>query len=136
MRALFIFLAGCGVKLGDPTSGGTSGGAPKMGDASVSNQGTDAGSDAITGVSCGRDPATHVELCSGISICPGILVDPDAFPGCGFAPNAMVLLCLCVDQLCTMGKPKSCAEVKTILASANVLQVCSQVSEGTCAPAK
>lgn len=104
----------------------------KSADASVK----DAPYDAATGVACGRDPATHVELCSGISSCPNLLVDPDALFGCGFLPTGMELACLCDDRLCTLGKPKSCMEAKAMIESTNVLDVCAQVAEGTCKLAK
>lgn len=84
---------------------------------------------AITGVNCGRDLQTHAELCSGVSSCPGLFVDPDQFPGCGFVPGSMDLSCLCTDVLCPMGKPKTCAEAKKLLDSSNLVLVCSQASE-------
>ena len=125
-RVLFVLLVSCGVKLGDQGS------AKPASDAGAK----DAQADAIVGLACGRDPITRAELCSGINVCPNLLVDPDAFPACGFLPGTMDLACLCDNQLCTMGKPKSCAEAKFILANANVLIVCAAAAEGTCKLAK
>ena len=126
-------LAGCGVKFGDSSSGG---GAGTRADGGAS--GGDASADASgVGVACGRDAQTGLTLCSGVSTCPNLLLDPDAFPSCGFVPGTLVLECLCAgESVCSMGKPKTCAEAKSLIASSNVLLVCAQVSDGVCKPVK
>lgn len=121
----FVFAWGCGVKFGDG-GGGSGGGAAKP---------TDASADAITGVACGRDAVTGQQLCSGVSSCPGLLIDPDVFPGCGFVPGSMSISCLCNEEvLCPMGTPKSCADAVKLLQDSNLLLVCSQASEPICKP--
>jgi hypothetical protein len=125
--SMVVLSTGCGVKFGDSSSGG--GGTT---DAGVSRDGA---ADAAAGVACGRDVQTGLVLCAGVSTCPNVFVDPDAFPGCGFMPGSLQLQCLCAgDSVCPMGKPKTCADVKALLASSNVVLVCSQVSEGNCKP--
>ncbi len=125
MRWMCAFLLGCGVKFGDGGGGGSTS-ATKPADAS-----TEA---SITGVGCGQDLQTHAKLCSGVSACPGLLVDPDQYPGCGFVPGTMNISCLCTDVLCPMGTPKTCDEAAKLLDSSNVLLVCSQASEQICKP--
>src|SRR5689334_2499104 len=120
MRWACLLLCACGVKFGD---GGSSGSAstPKPGDASADT--------GITGVACGQDMQTGAKLCSGVSACPGLFIDPDQYPGCGFMPGTMNISCLCTDVLCPMGTPKTCAEAAMLLESSNVLLVCSQAPE-------
>jgi hypothetical protein len=126
-RALFLLFTACGVKFGS--------GSHSM--ATADGGAADAKADgAVTGVACGRDPVTHAELCSGVSACPTLLVDPDALPGCGFVNGSMEIACLCDAELCTLGKPKSCAEAQMMLSDSNVLGVCAQVAEGTCRVAR
>ena len=125
MRWMCVLLVGCGVKFGDGGGGGSTS-APKPSDASAEA--------SITGVGCGQDLQTHAKLCSGVSACPGLLVDPDQFPGCGFVPGTMNISCLCTDVLCPMGTPKTCDEAAKLLDSSNVLLVCSQASEQICKP--
>jgi len=135
MRRVLVCLAcalvGCGVKFGD---GGSSGGAIAKTDAGASG---DAAADAQSGVACGRDAVTGAILCSGVTVCPGLFVDPDVMPDCGFAFGSLEVKCLCPgDLLCSAGKPKTCAEAKTILQGATALGVCAQVADGTCKPAR
>lgn len=87
------------------------------------------------GVACGRDMVTGQQLCSGVSKCPGLFIDPDAFPGCGFVPGSMTIACLCNEEvLCPMGMPTSCDDVRKLLESSNQQLVCSQASEPICKP--
>ena len=111
----------------DPSSGTGSGSTSA---ASSSDDGTG------TGVGCTTDPATQVVLCAGINACPGVSIDPGAFPGCGFRVNAggapIDLECLCSGSVCPIGAPTTCAQASQLLQSQTVLGVCEQVSEGLC----
>jgi hypothetical protein len=104
----------------------------------------DAGQDApdsaqeastVTGSGCALDPVSGVALCQSTSLCPGLAVDQDALPGCGFRiPNtSMELVCVCDDYLCPVGTSLSCAQAKQLLAGQSALAVCTQLSEGRCA---
>lgn len=126
MRWACLLLCACGVKFGDGGSSGSGGTTSTPADAS-----TEA---SVTGVACGTDLQTHAKLCSGVSACPGLYVDSDQFPGCGFVPGTMNISCLCTDVLCPMGQPKSCAEAAKLLQSSNVVLVCEQASEQICKP--
>ena len=125
MRGACVLLCACGVKFGDGGSGGSTS-APKPTDASMEA--------SITGIACGTDPQTRAKLCSGVSACPGLYIDSDQFPGCGFVPGTMNISCLCTDVLCPMGQPKTCAEAAKLLDSSNVVLVCEQASEQICKP--
>ncbi|MGO9832844.1 MAG: hypothetical protein ACLP1X_01375 [Polyangiaceae bacterium] len=110
----------------DPGSGAGSG--------STSGASDDGGGSG--GVDCTTDPATQVVLCAGLDGCPGVDVDPGAFPGCGFRMNAggapIDLECLCSGSVCPIGAPTTCAQASQLLQSQTVLGVCQQVSEGLC----
>lgn len=136
VRALFALAAvgllcvGC-IQLGVGEGGG-------RGSAGDGADGTtaDGGEDAMTGVACGKDPATGVVLCAGVSGCPGLLVDQEQFPNCGFRPGTLDLQCLCNEELCPMGSlAKTCAEAKYQLAEGSQPITCSQLGSGTCKPA-
>jgi hypothetical protein len=118
---LLVVLAGCDLaKLlgGGDMSGGTSG------------AGTGGG--AATGVDCGVDPDTGATLCLGTSLCPGLLVDGEVYPGCGFRPGALDVECSCGGSLCPLGAAATCADVQSLLAQLNEGTVCSQLGGGTC----
>jgi hypothetical protein len=102
-----------------------------------STTGDDASAAAsATGVNCGEDPTTGITLCSGISECPSIAVDPSALAGCGFRVHAnsaiLDLECVCSTYLCPIGVPDTCAQATTLLGTATSLVVCEQVNTGTC----
>jgi hypothetical protein len=107
----------------DPTAGGTS-------TASSSSDTT-----TPAGAGCGTDMQSQITLCEQTSLCPGVVVDPDALPGCGFRihPGSVIdLECLCGDQLCPIGIPDTCAQATQLLSSQTALVVCEQVSDGRC----
>ena len=98
-------------------------------DAAASDGGTSAG------INCGKDPQTGQELCLGLSSCPGLVVDQNTFPGCGFrvtGSSTIDLECSCSSMICPLGTATSCAQAKTLLASQTYAGVCVQVSEGRC----
>jgi hypothetical protein len=109
------------------TSGATSGAAA-----------SGAGAGATTGVGCTTDPQSGITLCEQISNCPGVDVDPGAFPGCGFrlrGGSLYDLECGCGDSLCPIGVPSSCTTALELLdQQQSSIVVCEQVSQGTCLP--
>ncbi len=122
-------LAGC-VQLGQASDSGAA-----DADAGTGIGGTDNGAGrAATGTSCGADPSSGISLCLGSSSCPGVKVDPDQFPGCGYriSGTTIDLECVCGDALCPMGSGASCLDAKALLADQSALGVCATVAEGRC----
>ena len=123
---LLMSLAGClqistGADAGTGSTGATS---------------TAGSSATLTGENCATDSTGTVTLCQGISTCPGVTVDPNAFPNCGFVVDGTSTLdveCVCSnDSLCPIGVPQTCADVTALLNAQSELGICSQVSEGRC----
>jgi hypothetical protein len=86
-----------------------------------------------TGTGC-VDLGSGVQLCTSISLCPGVAVDHDAYPNCGFRmPGSIDLECICGNVLCPMGSAISCTQARDLLASQAEVVVCTQASEGRCA---
>lgn len=92
----------------------------------------DAGS--AQGIHCGQDPDTSFTLCLGISLCPGLSVDQEAFPGCGFRVNShrLDVECSCSGFLCPLGVASDCAAVQSLLSQSYAGAVCAQISAGVC----
>lgn len=104
------------------------------GTASPSASGT-AGSTALMGEGCATDSSGTVTLCQRISTCPGVTVDPSAFPNCGFVVDGTSVLdveCVCSGFLCPVGVPQTCADVTTLLSAQTELGICGQVAESRC----
>jgi hypothetical protein len=116
---------GSGSGLATSSTGGTSSSAASSG-----------GVTATSGTGCTTDPQSGITLCEQISNCPGVDVEPGAFPGCGFRLHGTSLYdleCDCSDLLCPMGAPSSCTTAQQLLdQQGSSLAVCEQVSEGTC----
>ena len=85
---------------------------------------------------CVVDPLSHATLCRGIALCPGLAIDPDRFPDCGFRTGAGLIdiECVCDNYLCPLGTTLTCAQARDLLASQFQIFACTQVSEGRCAP--
>lgn len=111
------------------TQGGGSG---NGGGASSGDGGADAG---IETAYCGTVGSSTLELCRETSECPGLVVDSDLYPRCGFRVRggAVDLVCACDDSLCAMGAYTSCAQARALLEGQSELAVCMQVAEGRCA---
>jgi hypothetical protein len=126
------YLVGClqiGTGSGSGNGGSGSGGAADGGTGAPTSEGVP------TGSGCVEDPQTHVVLCQRIDACPNVLVDPAAFPDCGFrlsSGSPLDLECLCGDALCPLGVPLSCADAERLLVGRDELQVCLQQTEGNC----
>ena len=96
---------------------------------------TDAGASVAPGVSCAADPTSGVTLCVGTNRCPGVSMDPNALPNCGFKTvvPSYDLECVCNGtELCPIGVASSCAEITTLLSNRTAADVCNQAGTGVC----
>jgi len=121
LSGTFIACAGAGISTGDGQQGTTAA--------------QDAGPDSsVRGLGCGLEKETNTVLCSAVSTCPGLVVNQDAYPGCGFrvSGGTFDLQCACGADLCPIGTPRTCTQAKTLLADQNRLLVCAQANEGRC----
>jgi len=87
-----------------------------------------------TGEGCTVQTSSGTFLCTAISLCPSIAIDPGTFNGCGFRIRGDVidLECECMGYLCPIGAPATCAQAATLLTQENSGSVCSQTTSGTC----
>jgi hypothetical protein len=125
--AALTLAAGClELTVGDPADSGA---------AAASAPPPDAARGAMTGSGCALDSASGVTLCTRIDACPGLVVDHDLYPDCGFrVPSLEIeLLCVCGDSLCSAGTALRCADAAPLLADGSELVVCTQEAEGRCA---
>jgi hypothetical protein len=126
-----LLCSGClGLTL-DPADNGASA-------ATASSSRADAGGDAATstgGTGCVVDSVSNVMLCTSVDACPGLAVDHDLYPDCGFRVPALSIdvLCVCGDSLCSLGTALSCPQIQAMLAQSSELAVCAQENEGRCA---
>lgn len=115
-------------------------GSPRDPEAGASDDGAAAASGAggatsrVSGTQCGTDPSSGIALCLGISSCPGVHVDPDQFPECGYRimGSAIDLECLCGDALCPLGAAASCLDARALLSEQSAQGVCAGIAEGRC----
>lgn len=123
-------LLGCGQF---PSLGGAGGDGGASSSSSAASAGA-AGDGGAKGVDCITEPQTGATLCSGISSCPGLFVDHDLYPSCGFRPggNVLDLECACQTSLCPVGVAKTCDDALKLLEAQTETSVCVQVSEGRC----
>ncbi len=138
MRSLVVLLlslpiVGCmQMDTGTQSGAGGDGGVPPTSSAGGAIDG------GTSGTGCGTDTQTGITLCVQIDACPGVSVDQGTFPECGFRPGGSLdLECLCPGGvLCPIGVPTSCTEATQLLSQqGSSVQVCQQVSTGTCLPA-
>jgi hypothetical protein len=124
--ACALLLAGCGLIQG--LEGGGSGGSTSAATSTVA-----AGTGAAQGINCGVDPNTSATLCLGITTCPGLTIDQEVYPECGFLVQGSVVNveCSCGGYLCPLGTT-TCTDAQTLLAQSNEGQVCAKVSDGSC----
>ena len=124
--------AGCvQLSTGDPTATGAMTASSSSSGASTGG----VGDGGATGTGCGPDPLTGTVLCTGVTGCPGLTIDPSAWPSCGFRDTggtSLDLECLCGDSLCPIGVATSCDQAATLLTQQNQLMVCEQVAEQRC----
>jgi len=134
LLAMALVLTGClALSTGSGTDTGTTAGSSSGGTPSSSSS---SGGGAISGTNCTTDPQSGITLCEQIANCPGVDVDPGAFPGCGFrlkASSTYDLECGCGDSLCPIGTPINCATALQLLdQEGSSLNVCQQLDNGTC----
>lgn len=91
---------------------------------------------ATNGSGCGVEPVSGVTLCATIDLCPGVLVDREIYPDCGFrVPSSTIeLACVCGEFLCPIGTALGCTQAQRLLATQSGAAACLQASEGRCAP--
>ena len=96
-----------------------------------SDSGVDAGP---VGSYCFLDPSSGLAFCGQTSQCPGLTVDPDLFPNCGFrmAQELLDLECVCSTAICPVGIASTCAQAAQLLKQQSELTVCAQEAEGRC----
>jgi hypothetical protein len=109
-------------------------GRPSDGAPSTDTKSLDVGPD----LGCVVDPLSRVTLCTSLAICPGLAVDHDRFPNCGFRSGSGVIdvQCFCDSYLCPLGATLTCKQARDLLETQFEVLACSQVSEGRCAPRK
>ena len=124
-------LVGCGIVPSIGTGSGDAGASSSSSSATTTAASGDGGA---KGVDCITEVQTGAVLCTGISTCPGLAVDHDVFPSCGFRPGGTVLdlECACQTSLCPVGVAKTCAEAQKLLGAQNESSVCLQIDEGRC----
>ena len=120
-------MGGCG--FADVSTGKDSGAAA---DASAST--ADAAAPAVVGGGCGTERQSGETLCVATSMCPELVVDTQALPGCGFRVRGATvdLVCACGEMICPMGVFTTCAQARELLTSQTEGLVCAQVGEGRC----
>ncbi|MGO8991873.1 MAG: hypothetical protein ACLQVI_00995 [Polyangiaceae bacterium] len=107
------------------------------------NEGTDAGSASTPASSTHPGPTGSVctaitetyNVCADLSTCPGVIIDPNTFPQCGYAVHGDVIdpECLCYGSMCPMGVPQTCADMQAILSSGTTVDIiCEQQATGKC----
>jgi hypothetical protein len=88
-----------------------------------------------TGSVCTAITTTYA-VCADLSSCPGVIIDPNVFPDCGYSVHGDAIdpECLCYGSMCPMGTPQTCAEMQALLSSGVTLTtVCDQQITGKCA---
>lgn len=129
---LATVLSGClQLDLG-PTDAGA---ASASSSATAADAGDAAAPAAVSGTGCAVDSVSKITLCTRIDPCPGLAVDHDLYPDCGFRVPAVSfdLECVCGDSMCSMGTALTCAQAQSLLADGSELAVCTQEVEGRCA---
>jgi hypothetical protein len=134
---LVLLLVGSCLQIGmpDASDGGTAD-AARGGDAGAPTDATAADRDAGGDLGCIVDPLSRVTLCTSIALCPGLAVDHDRFPHCGFRSGGGLidLQCFCDNFLCPLGATLTCGQAGDLLSSQFEESACLQVNEGRCAP--
>lgn len=119
----------------DSIGTGNGNGNGNAGASAASATATDASAEAgVTGVGCGIEQTSGTTMCRGTSACPGLVVDSETFPKCGFriGPTGASLVCACNGSICGMGSFATCSEAAAILRGTTEGEVCVQLGEGRC----
>ncbi|HMI88797.1 MAG TPA: hypothetical protein VK550_32180 [Polyangiaceae bacterium] len=133
LRPLFFLLLGSCLQFGPPAGSDAGASAGKGNDGGATSDAKVTPDAGDTG--CVVDPYSRVTLCTSIALCPGLAVDHDRFPDCGFRTGAGVIdvECLCGEFLCPLGATLTCGQARDLLSSQFEISACLQVSEGRCA---
>ena len=136
LRPLFLLLTASCLQIGLPD--GANGGAPdaaKGSDAGAAGDVKAPDKGGAGDIGCVLDPLSRVTLCTAIGLCPGLPVDHDRFPNCGFRAGTGLIdvQCFCDEFLCPLGASLTCGQARELLATQFELTACAQVSEGRCA---
>jgi hypothetical protein len=97
----------------------------------------EAAASPLTGGSgCATDSVSGSMLCTSFDQCPGLAIDHDVYPDCGFrVPSTSIdVECVCGDFLCPVGAVLNCTQAKALLDDQSEMAACVQQSEGRCAP--
>lgn len=88
------------------------------------------------GSGCAVNTVSGTILCTSLDQCPGLAIDHDVFPECGFrVPSTSIdVECICGDFLCPVGAALSCAQAQELLMDQSEVVTCVQQNEGRCAP--
>jgi hypothetical protein len=131
VASMSLFFTAVAIAACSGASIGTGDGSGTGGQGAADGGGADSG---IRGLGCGTEVETRTVLCSGVSVCPGLVVDQDVYPGCGFRVNGSTfdIQCACAKDLCPLGTPRTCTDAKKLLDQQNRLLVCAQANEGRC----
>jgi hypothetical protein len=133
----FLFFASSCLVIGpvDGDDGGASDGG-KGSDAAPVGDANGSDVDGAGDFACVIDPYSRLTFCRVIGLCPGVVVDPDRFPNCGFRAGTSTISveCFCDQYICPLGASLTCGQARTLLATQYEITACSQVSEGRCAP--
>ena len=136
LTALALLVCSACVDVGFGQKSGADAGASSA-SGSSSDPNASGGADAgAQGVDCITEQATSATICTGISLCPGLVVDHDVYPDCGFRVkgNVLDLECACGSDVCPIGVPQTCTQAQSMLSSQSEGTVCAQVAEGRCTP--
>jgi hypothetical protein len=135
VRTPFLLILASCLHLDLPNGADGGADAAKTSDAAVTSdvKGSDKGAGGDFG--CVVDPLSRVTVCTAIGLCPGLSVDHDRFPNCGFRAGTGLIdvQCFCDNWLCPLGATLTCGQARELLATQFELTACSQVSEGRCA---
>jgi hypothetical protein len=74
-------------------------------------------------------------ICADLSSCPGVVIDPNKFPDCGYSVHGDAIdpECLCYGSMCPMGSPGTCADMQALLNSGiTAAIVCEEQASGKC----
>ncbi len=137
--AVALFLAGavafpgC-IQIGPVPDSGPGGGLSSASDAGAAGSSSTTTA-STTGAGCGTDVLTGVALCAAASACPGLVIDREIYPHCGFrVPSTTIQLeCICGDYLCSMGTVLDCDQAAKLLAWQTEVSVCAQLDYDRCA---
>jgi hypothetical protein len=129
---LFLLLGSC-LQIGasEKSDGGAADAGKGTDGATSDAKAADAGD-----LGCIVDPYSRLTLCTSIALCPGLAVDHDRFPHCGFRAGLGLIdiVCLCDNFVCPLGATLTCGQARDVLATQFELTACLQVNEGRCAP--